>query len=233
MEIKSYRIRASVHYCQYQLKTILEKTKPKKSIKVVHVKKPKLFLKTLREMLKGIIESYLRDLEAFKPLVDENGCFRYIGKTTKAYERLSKYWKTKRGKKTEVFTQKFIVKGKRARKCLVWFSDKVKVPKDDKSVTVTDEIYVEGTSSVLPLINAKTIEEKTIKQMLKILENLWERRENEYTQICSIVLFFTIVFQCFCRFSFAFIKINPTTIVFSRRLDKWLQSLKDVLSFEK
>lgn len=41
--IESYRVRASGHYYQYQLKTILNKIKPKKDIKVVHTEKPRLF----------------------------------------------------------------------------------------------------------------------------------------------------------------------------------------------
>jgi ribonuclease J len=49
MGIESYRIRASGHYYQYQLKTILEKIKPKKRIKIIHTEKPWLFLKNLKE----------------------------------------------------------------------------------------------------------------------------------------------------------------------------------------
>jgi ribonuclease J len=56
MGIESYRIRASGHYYQYQLKTILEKIKPKKRIKIVHTEKPKLFLKTLKEASRIAIE---------------------------------------------------------------------------------------------------------------------------------------------------------------------------------
>lgn len=52
MGIESYRIRASGHYYQYQLKTILEKIKPKKGIKLIHTEKPKLFLKTLKGISK-------------------------------------------------------------------------------------------------------------------------------------------------------------------------------------
>ncbi|HLI45880.1 MAG TPA: hypothetical protein VKU94_01655, partial [Geobacterales bacterium] len=48
--IESYRIRVSGHYYQYQLKTILEKVKPRKSIKIAHTEKPKLFLKTLKKL---------------------------------------------------------------------------------------------------------------------------------------------------------------------------------------
>jgi ribonuclease J len=47
--IESYRIRASGHYYQYQLKTILDKIKPRKGIKTIHTEKPKLFLKILKE----------------------------------------------------------------------------------------------------------------------------------------------------------------------------------------
>jgi ribonuclease J len=49
MVIESYRIRASGHYYQYQLKTILDKVKPRKGIKIIHTEKPKLFLKILRK----------------------------------------------------------------------------------------------------------------------------------------------------------------------------------------
>ncbi len=45
--IESYRIRASGHYYQYQLKTILDKVKPRKGVKTIHTEKPKLFLKIL------------------------------------------------------------------------------------------------------------------------------------------------------------------------------------------
>jgi len=48
MGIESYRIRASGHYYQYQLKTIIEKIKPKKGIKIIHTEKPKLFLRILK-----------------------------------------------------------------------------------------------------------------------------------------------------------------------------------------
>jgi len=54
MGIESYRIRASGHYYQYQLKTILEKIKPKKRIKIIHTEKPWLFLKNLKETSKNI-----------------------------------------------------------------------------------------------------------------------------------------------------------------------------------
>jgi len=47
--IESYRIRASGHYYQYQLKTILDKIKSRKGIKTIHTEKPKLFLKMLKE----------------------------------------------------------------------------------------------------------------------------------------------------------------------------------------
>ena len=50
MGIESYRIRASGHYYQYQLKTILDRVKPRKSVKIIHNEKPRLFLKILREM---------------------------------------------------------------------------------------------------------------------------------------------------------------------------------------
>jgi ribonuclease J len=52
MGIESYRIRASGHHYQYQLKTILEKIKPKKRIKIIHTEKPRLFLKNLKETSK-------------------------------------------------------------------------------------------------------------------------------------------------------------------------------------
>lgn len=55
MGVESYRIRASGHYYQYQLKTILDKVKPKKGIKLIHTEKPKLFLKTLREIGKALV----------------------------------------------------------------------------------------------------------------------------------------------------------------------------------
>jgi ribonuclease J len=41
MGIESYRIRASGHYYKYQIKTILEKVKPRKSVKMIHTEKPK------------------------------------------------------------------------------------------------------------------------------------------------------------------------------------------------
>jgi ribonuclease J len=50
MGIESYRIRASGHYYQYQLKTILDKVKPRKSVKIIHTEKPKLFLKALEKI---------------------------------------------------------------------------------------------------------------------------------------------------------------------------------------
>ncbi|MCS7097587.1 MAG: hypothetical protein NZ922_01225 [Candidatus Methanomethyliaceae archaeon] len=56
MGVESYRIRASGHYYQYQLKTILEKIKPKKSIKIIHTEKPRLFLDILRKMSQISIE---------------------------------------------------------------------------------------------------------------------------------------------------------------------------------
>jgi len=51
MGIESYRIRASGHYYQYQLETILTKIKPRKNIKIIHTEKPELF----QQMLKRII----------------------------------------------------------------------------------------------------------------------------------------------------------------------------------
>jgi len=39
MGIESYRIRASGHYYQYQLKTILDKVKPRKGVKIIHTEK--------------------------------------------------------------------------------------------------------------------------------------------------------------------------------------------------
>ncbi len=46
--VESYRIRASGHYYQYQLKNILESIKPRKGIMPIHTGKPKLFLKVLK-----------------------------------------------------------------------------------------------------------------------------------------------------------------------------------------
>lgn len=43
MGIEAYKIRVSGHYYQYQLKTILEKIKPRKSIKLIHTEKPHFF----------------------------------------------------------------------------------------------------------------------------------------------------------------------------------------------
>jgi len=51
MGIESYRIRVSGHYYQYQLKTILDKIKPQKDVKIVHTEKPELFLKLLNKIL--------------------------------------------------------------------------------------------------------------------------------------------------------------------------------------
>lgn len=48
MGLESYRIRVSGHYYQYQLKTILEKIKPRRGIKLIHTEKPKIFLKALK-----------------------------------------------------------------------------------------------------------------------------------------------------------------------------------------
>ncbi|MGC9095460.1 MAG: hypothetical protein ACP5IM_07670 [Candidatus Bathyarchaeia archaeon] len=56
MAIESYRIRSSGHYYQYQLKTILEKIKPKKRIEAIHTEKPKLFLKSLKEIRKASVK---------------------------------------------------------------------------------------------------------------------------------------------------------------------------------
>ena len=47
--IESYRIRVSGHYYQYQLKTILEKVKPRKGVKPIHTEKPEIFLKVLKQ----------------------------------------------------------------------------------------------------------------------------------------------------------------------------------------
>jgi ribonuclease J len=47
MAVESYRIRASGHYYPYQLKTILNTIKPKKSIKVIHTERPELFYNIL------------------------------------------------------------------------------------------------------------------------------------------------------------------------------------------
>jgi len=55
MGIEAYRIRTSGHYYQYQLKTILEKVKPK-SIKLIHTEEPKLFLKILGGISKASAE---------------------------------------------------------------------------------------------------------------------------------------------------------------------------------
>jgi len=48
MGVESYRIRASGHYYQYQLRTILEKVKPRRCIKPIHIEKPEVFLKALK-----------------------------------------------------------------------------------------------------------------------------------------------------------------------------------------
>lgn len=45
--IESYRIRVSGHYYPYQIKTILKKLKPKKTVIPIHTEKPRLFLKIL------------------------------------------------------------------------------------------------------------------------------------------------------------------------------------------
>ncbi|MEM4282783.1 MAG: MBL fold metallo-hydrolase [Candidatus Woesearchaeota archaeon] len=50
MGIESYRIRASGHYYQYQLRAIMEKIKPRKSVKIIHTEKPQLFEKKLKEI---------------------------------------------------------------------------------------------------------------------------------------------------------------------------------------
>ncbi|MEM3648087.1 MAG: MBL fold metallo-hydrolase [Thermoproteota archaeon] len=50
MGIESYRIRVSGHYYQYQLKTIIERIKPKKRIKIIHTERPKLFMRKLKEI---------------------------------------------------------------------------------------------------------------------------------------------------------------------------------------
>jgi hypothetical protein len=57
--LKSYRIRASGHYYKYQIKTILEKVKPRKSVKMIHTEKPKIFLKTLKEMNKNLLNKII------------------------------------------------------------------------------------------------------------------------------------------------------------------------------
>jgi ribonuclease J len=54
MGIESYRIRASGHYYQYQLKTILDKVKPRRDVKIVHTEKPRLFLRTLEKCLLSV-----------------------------------------------------------------------------------------------------------------------------------------------------------------------------------
>ena len=54
MAIESYRVRTSGHYYQYQIKTILDKVKPKKDIKIIHTEKPKLFLKILERYIKSV-----------------------------------------------------------------------------------------------------------------------------------------------------------------------------------
>jgi len=51
MGIESYRIRASGHYYQYQLNTILDKIKPQKDVKIVHTEKPRLLLRLLEDHL--------------------------------------------------------------------------------------------------------------------------------------------------------------------------------------
>ncbi|MCR8501371.1 MAG: hypothetical protein QXY55_02485, partial [Candidatus Korarchaeota archaeon] len=52
MGIESYRVRVSGHYYQYQLKTILEKIKPRKGIKRIHTEKPEIFLKAIKAITK-------------------------------------------------------------------------------------------------------------------------------------------------------------------------------------
>jgi ribonuclease J len=47
MAVESYRIRVSGHYYPYQLKTILNTIKPRKSIKVIHTERPDLFYNLL------------------------------------------------------------------------------------------------------------------------------------------------------------------------------------------
>jgi ribonuclease J len=51
MGIESYRIRASGHYYQYQLNTVLDKIKPQKDVKIVHTEKPRLLLRLLEDHL--------------------------------------------------------------------------------------------------------------------------------------------------------------------------------------
>jgi ribonuclease J len=57
MGIESYRIRASGHYYQYQLKTILDKVKVRKGVNIIHTEKPKLFLNVLGGKSKCSINS--------------------------------------------------------------------------------------------------------------------------------------------------------------------------------
>lgn len=52
MGVESYRIRVSGHYYQYQLKTMLEKIKPRKSVRLVHTEKPKMFHRVVKEATK-------------------------------------------------------------------------------------------------------------------------------------------------------------------------------------
>lgn len=47
MAVESYRVRVSGHYYPYQLKTILNTIKPRKSIKAIHTERPELFYKLL------------------------------------------------------------------------------------------------------------------------------------------------------------------------------------------
>lgn len=48
--IELYRIRASGHYYQYQLRTILDKIKPRKDVKIIHTEKHGFFTKILKEI---------------------------------------------------------------------------------------------------------------------------------------------------------------------------------------
>ncbi|MHA1832960.1 MAG: hypothetical protein ACTSV7_03135 [Candidatus Baldrarchaeia archaeon] len=51
MGIQAYRIRVSGHYYPYQLKTILNTTKPRKRIEVIHTEKPNFFHRMIDKIL--------------------------------------------------------------------------------------------------------------------------------------------------------------------------------------
>jgi len=51
MGIQSYRIRASGHYYPYQLKAILNVTKPKEKIEAIHTERPELFYNMVKKSI--------------------------------------------------------------------------------------------------------------------------------------------------------------------------------------